>query len=108
MYTGITGSCDYFYKDALLIIMDSRRRHVAESTKPGVQCILATNQNYPDCLHCPYLLIRDSAMIRLFEEGSKETIEAEIPAHSPRLLTAASEGKFRVAHNDFCECGMSN
>ena len=54
--TGISGSCDYFYKDALLIIMDSRRRHVEESTKPGVQCILANNQNYPDCLHCPCLL----------------------------------------------------
>jgi hypothetical protein len=56
VYTGITGSCDYFYKDALLIIMDSRRRQVAESIKLGIQCIPATSQNDPDWLHCPCLL----------------------------------------------------
>ena len=57
--TGISGSCDYFYEDALLIFMDARRRQVAESIKMGIQCIPATNQNDPDWLHCPCLLGRD-------------------------------------------------
>jgi len=56
---GISGSCDYFYEEALLIFMDTRRRQVAEPIKLGIQCIPNTNQNDPDWLHCPCLLGRD-------------------------------------------------
>jgi hypothetical protein len=57
--TGISGSCYYFYEDALLIFMDTRGHQVAESIKPGIQCIPTTNQKDPDWLHCPCLLGRD-------------------------------------------------
>jgi hypothetical protein len=57
--TGISGSCDYFYEDALLIFMDTRRQQVAESIKLGIQCIPTNNRNDPDWLHCPCLLGRD-------------------------------------------------
>jgi len=57
--TGISGSCDYFYEDALLIFMDIRGREVAESIKLGIQCIPVTNRSDPDWLHCPCLLGRD-------------------------------------------------
>lgn len=57
--TGISGSCDYFYEDALLIFMDIIGSQVAESIKLGIQCIPATTQNDPEWLHCPCLLGRD-------------------------------------------------
>ena len=57
--TGISGNCDYFYENALLIFMDTRRRQVAESVKLGIQCIPIPNQNDPTWMHCPCLLGRD-------------------------------------------------
>jgi hypothetical protein len=57
--SGISGSCNYFYEDALVIFMDMRNRQVAESIRLGIQCIPTTNQKDPDWLHCPCLLGRD-------------------------------------------------
>lgn len=57
--SGISGSCDYFYEDAVLIFMDTRKRQVAEAIKLGIQCIPAANQHDPDWPHCPCLLGRD-------------------------------------------------
>jgi hypothetical protein len=57
--TGINGSCDYFYEDALLLFMDTNKHQLGEAVKLGIQCIPATNQNDPDWLHCPCLLGRD-------------------------------------------------
>lgn len=49
-----------------------------------------------------------SAMMRLFEEGSKEKIQIEILERLPRFFEAGSETEFRSAHNDFCEWGIEN
>jgi len=47
-----------------------------------------------------------SAMMRLFEEGSKEIIQTEILERLPRFFKAVSEAEFWAAHNDFCEWGV--
>ena len=47
-----------------------------------------------------------SAMMRLFEEGSKETIQIEILERLPRFFKAGSEEVFKAAHNDFCIWGI--
>jgi len=47
-----------------------------------------------------------TAMMRLFEEGSKETIQAEILQRLPRFYASRSEEVFKAAHNDFCMWGV--
>jgi len=47
-----------------------------------------------------------SAMMRLFEGGSKETIQTEILKRLQSFFTAGSESEFRSAHIDFCEWGI--
>lgn len=47
-----------------------------------------------------------TAMMRLFDEGSKETIQAEILRRLPRFYTSRSEEEFKAAHHSFCVWGV--
>ncbi|MCX6006809.1 MAG: hypothetical protein NTZ34_06060 [Chloroflexi bacterium] len=47
-----------------------------------------------------------SAMMRLFEKGSKETIKSKVLELLPELFAAKSEGKFKKIHTDFCQWGV--
>lgn len=46
-----------------------------------------------------------SAMIRLFEEGSKRELCREILAQARQVFTAESEGHFKEIHSSFCSWG---
>lgn len=47
-----------------------------------------------------------SAMIRLFEEGSKRELYREILAQARQVFTAESEGHFKEIHSSFCSWGV--
>ena len=49
-----------------------------------------------------------SAMIRLFEEGSKSTLRAKILTVLPTVFEAESEKHFKDIHSSFCIWGMNN
>jgi len=48
-----------------------------------------------------------SAMMRLFQEGSKEFIQKQIMAYLPQFFNANSEEEFKQAHHAFCFWGTS-
>jgi hypothetical protein len=48
-----------------------------------------------------------SAMIRLYEEGSKKTIHKEIVRILPEITSADSIEHFQKTHNEFCTWGMN-
>jgi len=47
-----------------------------------------------------------SAMMRLFEEGSKETIHNQVTELLPALFAAKSEDEFNIIHTGFCQWGI--
>jgi hypothetical protein len=47
-----------------------------------------------------------TSMMRLFQEGSKETIQVEILKRLPGFYASRSEEVFKAAHNDFCIWGV--
>ncbi len=48
-----------------------------------------------------------SAMMRLFEEGSKDKIQKQTMEYLPRFFNAKSEAEFKAAHHAFCVWGTS-
>jgi hypothetical protein len=49
-----------------------------------------------------------SAMMRLFDEGSKQTLRNEMIVHIKKVFQAKSEEEFDNIHNGFCEWGAEN
>lgn len=49
-----------------------------------------------------------SAMMRLFDEGSKVTLHNEMITHIKKIFQAKSDKEFRNIHNVFCEWGTQN
>ena len=48
-----------------------------------------------------------SAMIRLYEEGTKKIIHKEIVHILPEIANADSIERFQKTHNEFCTWGMN-
>jgi hypothetical protein len=48
-----------------------------------------------------------SAMMRLFQEGSKEIIQKQIMVYLPRFFNAKSEDEFKAVHHAFCIWGTN-
>ena len=49
-----------------------------------------------------------TAMMRLFEEGSKKKIRKQVVDLLPAIYDCKSESEFRTIHNGFCEWGIKN
>jgi len=48
-----------------------------------------------------------SAMMRLFQQGSKEIIHKQIMEYLPRFINSKSEDEFKAVHHDFCLWGTT-
>lgn len=49
-----------------------------------------------------------SAMIRLFEKGSKKTLRRQILTKAKNVFEAKSEENFNIVHSSFCDWGVKN